>query len=111
MCFDDEALLWYRWERDRNPFISWAQMREKVLENFSPHQDMSPGERLLTLKQEDTAVKYCKDFIKLASNAPDLSENVLVMAYMIGLKPRGRMVRSMRLGTREKEMKKTSHQE
>lgn len=23
MCFDREALTWYRWERDRHPFSSW----------------------------------------------------------------------------------------
>lgn len=22
-CFNEDVLLWYRWERDRNPFVSW----------------------------------------------------------------------------------------
>lgn len=47
MCFDDEALIWYRWERDHNPFTGWEKMKARVLENFSPTQDSSPRERLL----------------------------------------------------------------
>ncbi|KAL1213452.1 RNA-directed DNA polymerase-like protein [Cardamine amara subsp. amara] len=90
MCFDDEALVWYRWERDRNPFTGWEQMKARVLENFSPTQDSSPGERLLMLRQDESAVKYCRDFIALASNAPEIPEGVLVMAFMNGLKPKTR---------------------
>lgn len=90
MCFDDEDLVWYRWERDRNPFTGWEQMKSRVLENFSPTHDSSPGERLLMLRHEESAVKYCKDFIALASNAPELPENVLEMAFMNGLKPKTR---------------------
>lgn len=90
MCFDGEALSWYRWERDRHPFSSWEQMKHRVLESFATAQDLSPGERLLTLRQDDTAGKYCKEFIFLASNAPEVPENVLEMAFMSGLKPKTR---------------------
>ncbi|CAN8271412.1 unnamed protein product [Cochlearia groenlandica] len=33
------------------------------------------GEWLLALQQDERTTKYCKDFIALASNAPDLSKN------------------------------------
>lgn len=32
ICFNDEALMWYRWERDRNPFPNWEQLKYRVLE-------------------------------------------------------------------------------
>ena len=87
MCFDGEALMWYRWERDRNPFVSWDQMRYKVLEQFSTNHEITARERLMTLKQAGTVREYIKDFISLASNAPELSDAVLETAFMIGLKP------------------------
>ncbi|KAL1215905.1 hypothetical protein V5N11_029184 [Cardamine amara subsp. amara] len=90
MCFDGDALTWYRWERDRNPFMSWEHMKHRALENFSPAQDLTPGERLLLLRQEGSAVAYCREFIALASNAPEVPENVLEMAFMAGLKPKTR---------------------
>ncbi|XP_048627868.1 uncharacterized protein LOC125596911 [Brassica napus] len=88
MCFVDDALMWYRWERDRYPFESWAQMRERVLENFSETPDTTAGERLLTLRQEGSVKDFCREFVSLASNAPELTEAVLEMAFMVGLKPK-----------------------
>ena len=73
MCFEGDALSWYRWERDRNPFVSWEQMKDRVLENFSTVQDLTPGERLLLLRQHNTVGQFCKEFIALASNAPEVS--------------------------------------
>lgn len=87
MCFDGEALMWYRWERDRNPFVSWDQMKYRVLEQISTNHETTARERLMTLKQEGTVREYIKDFISLASNAPELSDTVLETAFMIGLKP------------------------
>ncbi|XP_010496259.1 PREDICTED: uncharacterized protein LOC104773362 [Camelina sativa] len=54
MCFDGEALIWYCWERDRNPFSGWEQMKERVLDDFSVSDDLTEGERLLLLRQDDT---------------------------------------------------------
>ncbi|KAG2303096.1 hypothetical protein Bca52824_031747 [Brassica carinata] len=51
MCFVGDALIWYQWERNRNPFLTWEHMKQKVLEQYSPVQDTSAGERLLTLRQ------------------------------------------------------------
>lgn len=65
-------------------------MKSRVLENFSPTHDSSPGEKLLRLQQEDTAVKYCRDFIGLASNAPEIPEQVLGLAFMNRVKPKTR---------------------
>ena len=73
MCFEGDALSWYHWERDRNPFVSWEQMKDRVLENFSTVQDLTPGERLLLLRQHNTVGQFCKEFIALASNAPEVS--------------------------------------
>ncbi|WZZ71775.1 hypothetical protein YC2023_083145 [Brassica napus] len=88
MCFDGEALMWYRWERGRNPFTSWDKMKQRVLEQFAETQDTTAGERLLLLRQTGTVREYCRDFVLLATNAPELPEAVLEMSFMIGLKPK-----------------------
>lgn len=87
MCFDDDALMWYRWERDWNPFVSWEQMKYRVLEQFSTTHDITARERLMTLRQGGTVREFIKDFITLASNAPEVSDTMLETAFMIGLKP------------------------
>ncbi|KAL0740429.1 hypothetical protein Bca4012_081942 [Brassica carinata] len=88
MCFVGESLLWYRWERDRNPFRSWAQLRRRVLAQYSEMQDTTAGERLLALHQEGSVREYNRDFAALASNSPEISESVLKMTYKKGLKQR-----------------------
>lgn len=88
MCFLGEALVWYCWERERHPFTTWEQMKERVLEQYAMSHDTNAGERLLMLRQKGFVKSYCKDFIALASNAPELTDKVLEMAFMIGLKPR-----------------------
>lgn len=79
MCFDGEALLWYRWEHDWNPFVSWEKMKYRVLEKFSTSYEMTARERLMTLKQEGTVRKYCQNFISVATNAPEIPDEVLEM--------------------------------
>ncbi|CAN8319011.1 unnamed protein product [Cochlearia groenlandica] len=75
---------------------------------FDDEADTSPGEKLFTLKQDDTAVKYCKYFIALSSNALYLSKNVLDKAFMIGLKARTRArVKMFELRTLKKMMSTT----
>lgn len=86
VCFDEEALLWYQWERDRNPFVSREQMKFRVLEQFSTTFETSARERWMTLKQEETVREYCRDFIPLATNAPEVPDDILETAFMIGLK-------------------------
>ncbi|KFK40544.1 hypothetical protein AALP_AA2G009700 [Arabis alpina] len=87
VCFLDEAWSWYQWERDRNPFRTWAQLRSRLLDEFSSSPDSSAGERLLTLKQEGSVKDYCREFIALATNAHEIQETTLELVFMVGLKP------------------------
>ena len=59
-----------------------------MLEQFSPAQDTSIGERLLSLRQTGTARAFRRDFIALASNAPEIPNPILEMAFLNGLKPK-----------------------
>lgn len=106
MCFVEDALLWYRWERDRDPFRSWNHMKERVLEQYSSMKDTSAGERLLRLRQEGTVKEFCREFIALATNAPEVTDAMLKMAFMSGLKSKIRNgVRMFEVTTLQKMMK------
>ena len=88
MSFIGEALSWYRWERGRNQFQSWSQMKDRALEQFSTTQDITAGERLMPLQQESSVRDYIRDFKALEANAPEYTEATLELAFMHGLKPK-----------------------
>lgn len=77
--------MWYRWERSRYPFRTWEQLKHRVLTQYSTLQDVTAGERLLKIHQGGTVREYNRDFINLASHAPEIPETMLEMAYMNGL--------------------------
>lgn len=72
LCFTGDVLLWYRWERNHFPFRNWEQLRLRVLTQYSTLQDVTAGERILKIHQEGTVRDYNRDFINLASNAPEI---------------------------------------
>ncbi|CAN8319595.1 unnamed protein product [Cochlearia groenlandica] len=47
-CFDDEALVWYRWERDQNPFENRDSMMVRVLKEYSEVHEEYLGEMVLS---------------------------------------------------------------
>lgn len=105
ICFEGEALAWYRWERDRNPFRNWSQMKDRVLEQFSTTQGTTAGERLMALCQEGSVRDYIRDFKALATHAPEFPEPTLELAFMNGLKPKIRAgVKMLEPRTLEKMM-------
>ncbi|CAH1451320.1 unnamed protein product [Lactuca virosa] len=34
ICLDGKALAWFRWSQARNPFRSWEELKERLLERF-----------------------------------------------------------------------------
>lgn len=88
VCFTEEALPWYRWERHRNPFLSWEEMKSRVLKQFSVSRDSSDEERLLSLKQTRTVRAFIREFIALESRSQDIPNPVLEMAFLNGLRPK-----------------------
>ncbi|KFK23032.1 hypothetical protein AALP_AAs71112U000100, partial [Arabis alpina] len=56
-------------------------------EDFVGDEEICAGQRLLTLRQEGTVKEYCRDFIGLATNAPEVPEFVLEWTFMNGLRP------------------------
>ncbi|WZY77143.1 hypothetical protein YC2023_023527 [Brassica napus] len=87
ICFTGDALPWYRWERTRNPFLSCEQMKVRVLEQFTTTTNTSAGERVLRLQQTGTVRSFRREFIALASNAPEISDPILELVFVSGLRP------------------------
>lgn len=88
MCFDGEALMWYRWEKTRCPFPDWNNLKQRVLEQYSVLKDATAGERLLKMSQEGTVREFIQQFISLATNTKGIPDPVLEMAFMNALKPK-----------------------
>ncbi|KFK28310.1 hypothetical protein AALP_AA8G499800 [Arabis alpina] len=86
-CFVDRALDWYRWERDRHPFRSWPDPRLRIVAQYASDNNSCAGKRLLVLKQDGAVADFCRDFIGLATNAPEVPEFILEWTFMNGLKP------------------------
>lgn len=63
-------------------------MKVRVLEQFSPAQDTSISERQLSTQHTSTARSFRRDFIALASNAPEIPDLILEMAFLNGLRPK-----------------------
>lgn len=84
LCFTGDALLWFRWERSRNPFRNWGQLKHRVLEQYSTITDVTAAEKLLTLQQEGTVKAFNREFISL--DVLEIADSVLEIAYSNGLK-------------------------
>ncbi|KFK40184.1 hypothetical protein AALP_AA3G341400 [Arabis alpina] len=87
VCFDDDALMWYRWEQDRNPFLNWSQMKHRLISQFASNTNTCAGHCLMTLRQEGSVKDDCRQFIGLATNAPEVPKFILEWAFMSGLQP------------------------
>lgn len=73
VCFDDDALLWYRWERDQNLFRTWEEMKRRVIQSFASNKS-TPCKKLMTIGHVGSVREYNREFIILASNNQYLPE-------------------------------------
>lgn len=62
LCLEDEALSWLQWEEGREPFATWPEFRERLLERFQPPDKGDQYVRFLVLCQETTVKAYQRLF-------------------------------------------------
>ena len=39
VCFEGEAMMWYRWEKQRTPLNCWEDLKNLILERFRSFED------------------------------------------------------------------------
>ncbi|XP_019054932.1 PREDICTED: uncharacterized protein LOC109115387 [Nelumbo nucifera] len=87
VCLEGDALVWYSWEDGWQPFRSWAEFKELLLERFRSTQEGNLQEQLLSLRQSTTVKEYRRQFEVLSVPLRDLPESVLEAAFVNGLRP------------------------
>ncbi|KAA0060214.1 Transposon Ty3-G Gag-Pol polyprotein [Cucumis melo var. makuwa] len=84
---DGSALNWYRSEEERDKFLSWSNLKERLLVRFRSSRDETICGRYLHIKQETTVEEYGNLFDKLVAPLSDLQERVVEDTFMNDLFP------------------------
>ena len=85
--FEGPVLNWYRSQEERDKFIDWANLKERLLVRFRSTREGSLYGRFLRIQQTTTVEEYRNLFDKLVAPLSDLPEKVVEETFMSGLKP------------------------
>ena len=86
ICLDGKALAWFRWSQARDPFRSWEDLKERLLERFQLTGEGNIYHQFLAIRQERTVRDYVSNFERLSCQLGDIPENVLEGTFINGLK-------------------------
>ena len=75
--FDGPALNWYRSQEEREKFLNWSNLKERLLVRFRSTREGTIYDRLLRIRQETTMEEYRNLFDKLVAPLSDLQERVV----------------------------------
>ncbi|KAL4030271.1 hypothetical protein IC575_008507 [Cucumis melo] len=87
ICFDGPALNWYRSQEEREKFVSWTNLKERLLVRFQSTREGTVCSRFLRIQQETTVEEYRNLFDKLVAPLSDLEDWVVEETFMTGLFP------------------------
>ncbi|GKA54712.1 putative mitochondrial protein [Tanacetum coccineum] len=87
LCLEGEALAWYRWYEQQEPFESWDHLKEELLDRFQFTKEGDLYQQFLSIVQTRTLREYQSLFEKLAGKLTRIFEKVLYSTFIKGLKP------------------------
>ncbi|TYK16772.1 Transposon Ty3-G Gag-Pol polyprotein [Cucumis melo var. makuwa] len=87
ICFDGPALNWYRSQEEREKFVSWTNLKERLMVRFQSTREGTVCGRFLRILQETTVEEYRNRFDKLVAPLSDLEDRVVEETFMTGLFP------------------------
>ncbi|KAA0037390.1 ty3-gypsy retrotransposon protein [Cucumis melo var. makuwa] len=87
ISFDGPALNWYRSQEEREKFISWSNLKERLLVRFRSSRDGTVLGKFLRVKQETIVDEYRNLFDKLVAPLSDVPDPVVEDTFMNGLFP------------------------
>ena len=87
ISFDGPALNWYRSQEERDKFLSWSNLKERLLVRFRSSMDGTILGKFLRIKQETIVEEYRNLFDKLIAPLSDIQESVVEDTFMNGLLP------------------------
>ncbi|GKD45910.1 putative mitochondrial protein [Tanacetum coccineum] len=92
LCLEGEALAWYRWYEQQEPFESWDHLKEELLDRFQFTKEGDLYQQFLSIVQTRTLREYQSLFEKLAGQLIGISKKVLYSTFIKGLKSKIRSV-------------------
>ena len=87
ISFEGAALNWYGAQEERDPFLNWRNLKERLLVRFRSKRNSSLCGRFLAIKQESTVKEYRNLFDKLVAPLPYLSNQVFRGDFYEWVKP------------------------
>ncbi|CAI9296066.1 unnamed protein product [Lactuca saligna] len=86
ICLDGKGLAWFRWSQARDPFRSWEDLKEWLLERFQLTGEGNIYHQFIAIRQEGTVRDYVSNFERLSCQLGDIPESVLEGTFINGLK-------------------------
>ncbi|KAA0066460.1 uncharacterized protein E6C27_scaffold21G005610 [Cucumis melo var. makuwa] len=87
ISFDGPTLNWYRSQEERDKFLSWGNLKERLLIRFRSSLDGTVLGKFLRIQQESSVEEYRNLFDKLVAPLSDIPEKVVEDTFMNGLLP------------------------
>ncbi|KAA0040680.1 transposon Tf2-1 polyprotein isoform X1 [Cucumis melo var. makuwa] len=87
ICFDGPTLNWYRSQEEREKFVSWTNLKERLLVRFQSTREGTVCGQFLRIQQETTMEEYRNRFDKLVAPLSDLEDRVVEETFMTGQFP------------------------
>ncbi|GJS40578.1 ty3-gypsy retrotransposon protein [Tanacetum coccineum] len=84
---EGDAAEWFRWMIRNKLITSWEGFLESVQNRFGPCKYEDPQGALSKLLQTGTVAQYQSEFEKLMNHVTNISEGLLILFYVSGLKP------------------------
>ena len=87
ISFEGTALNWYRSQEERDKFVDWVNLKERVLVRFRSTKEGSLYGRFLRIQHTTTVEEYRNLFDKLVAPLSDMADKVVEETFLSGLKP------------------------
>ncbi|KAL0540117.1 hypothetical protein IC582_024347 [Cucumis melo] len=87
ISFDGPALHWYRSQEEREKFLSWSNLKERLVVRFRSSRDRTVLGKFLRVKQETTVDEYRNLFDKPVAPLSDVADSIVEDTFMNGLFP------------------------
>ncbi|XP_048623763.1 uncharacterized protein LOC106412841 [Brassica napus] len=87
LSLEGPVLQWFNGEILSEPFLSWEQFTDRMLDRFSGPIDNDPATRLFRLQQEGEIEEYVDEFEALWNQVTGIDERNLIKVFFNGLKP------------------------
>lgn len=86
LSLEGPVLQWFNGEVISDPFVSWEQFTQRMLDRFGGPIDNDPAARLFRIQQEGEIDEYVHEFEALRNQVTGIDEKNLIKVFFNGLK-------------------------